>query len=1038
MSGNILNRPFWAFCLGVIFVSCSTEVKVSDDLRDPSVTSRNQLDAHASIFSFENEELALANDREASNRFLSLNGAWYFQYAESEVKVSSDIHKSNFDHSQLDTIQVPGNWEAQGYGVPFYLDEEYPFEANPPVTPKENPVGIYKRKFQVDEDWLREGQVVLYLGSVRSAMYLWVNGREVGFAKGSKLPIEFNLTKYLKSGENDITIKVFRWSDGSYLEGQDTWRISGIERDAFLYHVPDIQIWDVFAKAGLDESYKAGVLDLSIDLKNHTVATANAKLNMTLQDQNAEIIWSEQLLATDLIKDKQLSVEARLVDIQPWSAEHPNLYKLIIRSTTDGQVNDVVSVNVGFKSVQITERQLLVNGQPIDIKGVNRCEWDPHTGRYLSRELMRKDIELMKANNINAVRTSHYPNDEYWYELCDQYGLYVIDEANIEAHGMGSHPEGYGLITNDKNWLPSFLDRTSRMVERDKNHPSIIAWSLGNEAGDGENFVATYNWIKNRDDSRPIQYQEAWYEAHTDIVVPMYKNIHFISDFAEKGDTRPLILCEYAHAMGNSVGNLQDYWDVIDAYPNLQGGFIWDWVDQTFARINGEGIPIWAYGGDMGDPKHLNDSSFCANGLVYADRTPYPYMAEVKKVYQNIKIKSVDKTKGRFLIENDFFFTPTDDYTFEYSMFRNGVKFHSDKLPDLSIEPQDAELLDIRYPTSINDGNEYHINFTVRQREARHLIPAGHVIAREQISLTERSIKSPKIAKRFAKGEVTSSDQQINIKTQSWHIGFDRTTGFINELNVNGENILLDPIRPNFWRAPTDNDLGNGLPERAKFWSVATSEMKLGDMNVTQDGGKLSVKTEHAYSSFSQKVNYEIDDEGIITITTTIRADTTLPEMPRVGYRMTFKDDFDQVQWFGRGPEENYWDRKTASFVGVYESAVNDLPTPYLRPQENGARSDIRWVDLTNDSGLSIRFQGDSLMNFSAFPFRYSELSHHGKDYNKHGSEILPNGVTTLHLDHLQMGVGGDNTWGARTHERYTIKPGTYVYRFTISPLGND
>lgn len=1035
MLGNTFNHSFGiVLCFCVLLISCQKAAEIPDEINDPTVTSRNRLDARASIFSYEDAHLAMVNDRERSERFLSLNGVWSFHYAGSEVEVPGGIHKPGFELANLDTIRVPGNWEAQGHGIPYYLDEEYPFEARPPFTPEINPVGIYKRKFDLPKTWLDQGKVILYLGSVRSAMYLWVNGKEVGFAKGSKVPIEFDLTKYLKKGENDLTLKVYRWSDGSYLEGQDTWRISGIERDVYLYQVPEVQIWDVFAKAELDDNYSKGLLDLTIDLKNHSTSSANVDLNIQLLDGAKNEVWTKQVSVAHLDQNKQLSFDATIEDVAHWTAEQPNLYHLIIKNASDGSINDVVALKIGFKSVVVTTRQLLVNGQAIDIKGVNRCEWDPYNGRYLTRERMLQDIRLMKANNINAVRTSHYPNDEYWYDLCDQYGLYVIDEANIEAHGMGSHPEGYGLITNDESWKPSFLDRIIRMVERDKNHPSIIGWSLGNEAGDGENFVASYQWIKGRDDTRPVQYQEAWYEAHTDIVVPMYKNIHFISEFAEKEDGRPLILCEYAHAMGNSVGNLQDYWDVIDAYPNLQGGFIWDWVDQTFARTNDQGVKIWAYGGDMGDPKHLNDSSFCANGLVYADRTPYPYLSEVKKVYQNVKFRNKDSRKGIFEVENDFFFTNTDAFDFQYAIYRDGANVFSGKLPSMSIAPQKSRELRINYPFAINDGHEYFINFTVRRRANHSLVPAGHVIAQEQIALTGRSIRKIAANSRLGDEALSESEHDISIQTEAWKISFNKTTGYINELIVAGENILLEPIQPNFWRAPTDNDLGNGLPERAKFWSVATSEMKLRELQTSVENGKLKVQTAHDYLSFQQQVDYEIDKDGNITIITRIKADTDLPEMPRVGYRMTFAKAFDQVQWYGRGPQENYWDRKTASFVGQYEALIEDLPTPYLRPQESGSRSDIRWVDLSNGNGLDIRFQGDTLMNFSAFPFRYSELSHHGKDYNKHGSEIAPGEVTTFHFDYLQMGVGGDNTWGARTHEKYTIRPGDFEYKFTISP----
>ncbi|MBC6400054.1 MAG: DUF4981 domain-containing protein [Ekhidna sp.] len=1031
---------FRIISLMIGFISCSNPSNyIPEDIRSPQILERNTLKPHSSIFSFENEELALNGDSEKSSRYLSLNGTWKFHYAESPDKMMPGIQKENYNLSNLSDIKVPGNWEPQGFGIPYYLDEEYPFEPDPPHTPTVNPVGTYKRKFSLPKGWKSKDRVILYFGSVRSAMYLWVNEEKVGFAKGSKVPIEFDITDFITEGENDITVQVYRWSDASYLEGQDTWRISGLERNVYLYRVPDVRIYDVFAKTSLDRAYSKGKIDLEILLKNHQKQIKPAHLTVRILDSSNQLVWSEAVKSNAIENEEKILLAGEINQVLPWSAEKPNLYKLLITNASEKQVNEVVRINIGFRNVEIKGRQLLVNGQPVYIKGINRCEWDPYLGRYVTKEQMLRDIMLMKQNNINAVRTSHYPNDEYWYELCDRYGLYVVDEANLEAHGMQYHSESYKKLTSDNNWRDAFIDRSRRMVERDKNHPSVIIWSMGNEAGDGPNFVEVYNWISERDTTRPVQYQEAWYEQHTDLVVPMYRNIDFIEEFAQKDDPRPLILCEYAHAMGNSVGNLQDYWDIIEKYPNLQGGFIWDWVDQAFARQGENGMAIWAYGGDMGDPKNMNDSSFCANGLLYADRAPYPYLNEVKKVYQNIKISSLNAARGDFILKNDMFFTSTSNYVINYELFENGSLLSSSNLPPIDLDANSSQPFSINYPESIDfTRNEHHINFYVYQKQPEGLIPKGHLIASEQIQITPGLVWSAgglSSNSGLSADDIVQGPDNMFINTKEWVIGFDQQSGLISSLDVNGINILIEPIAPNYWRAPTDNDLGNGLQNRAKFWKVASKETKLVNSDHSINEGVFEFNTDHKYLEFTQSTNYRIDEDGKIHVHTVIEMPIDLPEIPRIGFSMIFDGKLNKARWYGRGPMENYWDRKTSAFVGLHERLVKDFPTPYLRPQESGNRSDIRWFEIKGENTAGIRFESDSLMNFSLFPFHYKRLEHYSKDHNMHGSEILPEDITYLNLDHLQMGVGGDNSWGARTHEKYTIKPGRYEYAFTIIPI---
>ncbi|MCF7567062.1 DUF4981 domain-containing protein [Sabulilitoribacter arenilitoris] len=1018
-----------------VFFSCQQSSNtIPNDIRNPLILSKNTLEPRATLFSFENEALAILDNMEKSKRYLSLNGIWKFHLAKSPNNVIKNITDANYPLNNLDDISVPGNWEAQGFGIPYYLDEEYPFDPNPPHTPIENPVGVYKRKFTLANNWVTDGRTILYFGSVKSAMYLWVNGEKVGFAKGSKVPIEFDITDYLMQGENDLTAVIYRWSDGSYLEGQDTWRVSGIERNVYLYKTPDVQIRDVFSKASLDESFNNGILDLSIDIQKNKKEAANLKLEITLFDNKGMDVWSKVI---ENPKESKINIKGLIEKPLKWSAETPNLYQLIIKSTSNDKIYEVVKIDVGFRNIEIKDKQLLVNGKPIYIKGVNRCEWDPYLGRYMSKELMLKDITLMKQNNINAVRTSHYPNDEYWYKLCDKYGLYVIDEANIETHGMQFHEESYEKLTNDDNWTNAFLDRAKRMVERDKNHPSIIAWSMGNESGDGKNFVSIYNWIKEKDSTRPVQYQEAWYENHTDMVVPMYKNIDFISDFAKKNDSRPLILCEYAHAMGNSVGNLQDYWDVMEKHKNLQGGFIWDWVDQTFAIKNKDGIPIWGAGGDMGDPRTMNDSTFCANGLLYADRTPYPYLKEVKHVYRNIKIKPRNVSSGEFTLQNNFFFTNTENFKIEYSILKEGEVVGNGVVNKIVVEPNDSTNFVIPITNlKVDKKYDYYINFAVRQMANNSLVPADHIVSRDQIILN-KGIQGyvTKLAGTLKDKNISSTDTQLTIANNKWRIVFDKSKGYLIEISEDDENFIESPFKPNFWRAPTDNDLGNGLQKRAEVWKDITLNHKLKYFNYDLKDNKVNITTTHVYNDvFEQITHYVIDGNGKISVSVVVESDKTLSEIPRIGMTGIFKGSLDKVEWYGRGPEENYWDRKTASFIGKYKEDIEKMNTKYIRPQENGNRSDVRWFLLENDKGKGLRFESNSVFNFSVFPFLYSELSHYNKDTNKHGSEIKSSGITSLNIDYHQMGVGGDNTWGAKTHEKYTIRPGIYNYSFSILP----
>ena len=625
--------------MAVLWLGCET--KRENEWEDPTVFQINQEKPRAHFFPYESEALAIENNPERSQYYQSLNGEWKFNFSPNPNDREKNFYKANFDDSEWSTIKVPGSWELQGWSVPIYLDEEYPFTPNPPFVPHDyNTVGAYRKSFTIYETW-NDRQIIIRFGSVRSAFYVWVNGEKIGYGQGSKTPVEFDITDFVEVGENNVSVEVYRFSDGSYLEGQDTWRVSGLERDVYIYARSTSRINDFFVRANLDSTYSTGLFSVDVDLEQSIIdsgLTLQAKLVEPLR-RNRVVFDSTKSVPSDSMSSIQIASIVKRV--KTWTAEEPNLYRLQLSLRNGaGEVIESFTQQVGFRKVEISDGQLKVNGKPIMIRGVNRHEWDPVVGRSITEASMVKDIQIMKQHNINAVRASHYPNQERWYELCNEYGLYVVDEANIEAHGMRFHEQKYGFISNDTSWTAQWIDRGNRMFERDKNHPSIIMWSMGNEAGDGQNFVELYEFLKGKDTSRPVVYEPARNNAHSDVFFPMYDNINEISAFADTVTNRPQILCEFAHAMGNSVGNLVDYWETFEKYPNVQGGFIWDWVDQTILKTDSTGKSFWAYGGDFGTEYAENDSNFCANGLVAADRSLNPHMHEVKKVYQPIRFKA--------------------------------------------------------------------------------------------------------------------------------------------------------------------------------------------------------------------------------------------------------------------------------------------------------------------------------------------------------------------------------------------------------------
>jgi len=1009
--------------------------KMNNDWEDQTVFQINREEPRAHFFPFESEALALKNDKSLSNYFQSLNGAWKFHFAKDPAQKAVGFEETDHDVSSWENINVPGHWEMQGWSVPIYLDEEYPFPPDPPFVPHDyNAVGSYVKTFELDENW-NGRDIFIHFGGVRSAFYFWLNGEFIGYSQGSKTPAEFDITDKVITGDNRIAVQVYRFSDGSYLEGQDTWRVSGLERDVYLYAVPKTRISDLFVKAELNDDLKSGYFSLDIDFLQDDETAEEMTIKAVLTGS------SEILFDSTAVVKKSILFEAVIDQINPWSAEYPYLYNLQINLiNSQKEVIESLTQQVGFKRVEIIDGNLLVNGKAIMFRGVNRHEWDPVRGRSITEEIMIKDIKLMKENNINAVRTSHYPNQERWYELCNEYGLYVIDEANIEAHGMQFHENSYGHIANDPTWTAQWIDRGKRMVERDKNQPCIIMWSMGNEAGDGENFVKLYEWIKSRDNTRPVVYQPAWYEDHTDVVFPMYKNIEFISEYAEKKTDKPLILCEYAHAMGNSVGNLQDYWDAFEKYDALQGGFIWDWVDQVILKTAENGTDYWAYGGDFGDEFAENDSNFCANGLIAADRTINPHMHEVKKVYQPVQFEADKLSRGRIKVTNRYDFIDLNHLDFEWFIKGNDKIISSGKMGKLDLIAGESQKLTFSLSGIIPEqGVEYFLMIRAKTNQNHPLISKGHIVAWEQFQLpisreltTTPSTDMPVI--------ILDTDAGIEVHGEAFSVIFNSATGQIKQYIYNGIEIFINPIEANFWRAPNDNDLGNGMPKRTGLWKNVSDSLKTEVIRSEVKNGLAHIEVKSSYLSINLNSVYKVYGNGIINIDNKYSiADTSLPEIPRIGIKMSLLGDFDELAWFGRGPHESYSDRKTSAAVGLYHGSVWEQTFQYVRPQETGNKTDVRWMALSNGK-IGLMAKGVPTFDSSVHQYPYEDLDYVPKG-QKHGKlDIQQKDQVDWLIDLKQMGVGGDNSWGARPHDKYTLPPGNYDYSFMLVPfkVGTD
>jgi beta-galactosidase len=1024
-----------AVLTALIAVTISCKGPVENDWENQFITRINKEKPHAFFIPYESIEKAKSDVPGQSVYYKSLNGKWKFKLVSTPEEAPGKFSGKKYNDKNWDLIKVPSDWQCEGYDYPIYTNVDYPFgdSIHPPFIPDEyNPTGLYRTTFVIPDQW--DGmQVFIHFGAVKSAFYLWINGEMVGYSQDSKTPAEFNITQYINKGENLLAAKVIRWSDGSYLEDQDFWRLSGIERDVFLLATPQRRIRDFRVVSDLDKNFTNGILDIDVDVTNHENEYKEVTVLCRLDDRG-KIIYEEE---KKISASGNALFEATIPEVRKWSAEYPELYELEIILKDDSLLLQAINHEIGFRNVAVKGGQLLINGKAVTIRGVNLHEHHEENGHVVDLKTRFNDIKLMKQNNINTIRTSHYPQDPVFYKLCNKYGLYVIGEANIESHGLGWAWEN--LIANNTGWQDAYLDRTINMVERDKNYSCIIIWSLGNEAGNGDNLYQTYKWIKHNESTRPVQYEQAGLEPNTDIYCPMYPGIGWLERYATTHTDRPLIMCEYSHAMGNSLGNFQDYWDVIYKYDNLQGGCIWDWVDQGLVKYDMDSNKYWAYGGDFGPADVPSDNNFCMNGVVNPDRSPHPSFYEMKKVYQPVYFKEADLASGKIKVINYYDFTNLNALDFYWILEANGKLMKESNIFNMDLEPGASKVISIDISGIIPaDNTEYFITLYARTRNATELVPAGHIIAYEQFELpvykdTPVEYSTDDTLKVSDEGEV------ILISCDKFSLKISRKSGWISSYKINDKEMLVMPLQPEFWRAPIDNDFGNGMPESLEIWKNLENEFLVEKIEYEQPvAGSVVVNIDFNINRIDSKagISYEIYSDGLVLIKSTFNLDKPgLPVIPRIGFRTRLPREFDNFTYYGRGPHENYIDRKTSALVGLYKSKAEEQYYPYNRPQENGYRTDVRWAMLEDESGTGLKAAGDPLISTSAMPYAREDFDPGLQKAQRHTTDIILRDFIEWHIDLKQMGIGGDNAWGAWPHDKYKIFPGVYSFSFSVQPV---
>ena len=1031
---------------------------------DLQVNEINRLPLHTMHFAYDPNDFpgtgAEYLDKKKSMNYLSLEGTWKFNWVANADERPTDFYKTDLDDSKWNNIQMPGNWEMLGYGQPEYVNVGFAwrghFDQQPPAVPtKDNHVGSYRREINIPSNW--DGKrVIAHFGSVTSNIYLYVNGKFAGYAEDSKVAAEFDITPFLKKGKNLIAFQTFRWCDGSWCEDQDFWRLSGPARENYLYaRSKDHRLLDVRVETDLKNNYKDGYLNITAKVQGNTLAYFG------LYDPDGKEVI---VTGTDNVRNGVAKYQLRVKNVRKWSAETPNLYTLVVSPIQNGGMYlpyEIVQVKVGFRKVEIKNKQFLVNGQPVLLKGANRHEMDPDEGYNVSEQRMIQDIMMMKRMNINAVRTSHYPNDPRWYDLCDKYGLYVVAEANQESHGF---QYGDDAAAKKPEFAKQIMERNQHNVSMFFNHPSIVTWSLGNETVMGDNFLKAYKWIKEQDKTRPVQYEQARRGEGTDIFCPMYYPVSACEKYAKDPNSpMPLIQCEYNHTMGNSGGNLSDYWDLIRKYPILQGGFDWDFVDQALHRnivkpmsilpykMNNEELRKieYCYGGDYNkyDP---SDNNFNCNGIIGPDRQMNPHAYEVAYQYQNIWAKMVNAETGEVSVHNENFFRDLSNYALAWSLEEDGVETQNGTIADLDVPAQQTKNFTIPYDKSKIKGKEVFLNIDFRLKEAEPLLTAGQVMAYAQLPVVTKQACSGDCSKMLAQGHgkkkmklAAKKNNVVAVTTPNLTFKIDRSTGLISEYAYNGKSLLGEggTLKPNFWRAPTDNDMGAGLQKKFKAWK--NPQMNLKNIDVKKDKKTNSVTILTSFDMPEVQGQMDITyvvfaNTGAVKVTEDFKATegAKVSDMFRFGMLMQMPYTMEKSNYYGRGPIENYSDRKDCMRIGVYTDDADNQYFPYIRPQESGTKSDIRWWKQTDATGLGLQVKSCTPFYASAIHFDTEELDDGDDKEQRHSFDLKKSKFTNLFLDSAHMGVGGENSWGAWPLEKYRVHYGNKTFTFTLIPQG--
>jgi beta-galactosidase len=1025
-----------SFLLAALLSGGVAFAQTGNEWKDPQVNAVNRLPMHAAFFHYADAESALSGDMKQSSNYLSLNGNWKFNGVQNADQRPTDFYKTDLDDTAWRTMPVPGIWELNGFGDPLYVNADYAWRGHAPYTPpivptEQNRVGSYRRTITIPADW-KGKQTIIHFGSVTSNIYLYVNGKFVGYSEDSKLGAEFDITKFLKPGENLIAFQVFRWCDGTYLECQDFWRLSGVARDTYLYAVNPRHINDIRVTPDLDPDYNNG--SLAIHVKMAAPAT---KVGVILLNADGDVVFNKSIAANK-------TINIPVATPHKWSAETPYLYTLLTTLKSKNRTIETIPVKVGFRKIEIKNSQVLVNGKAVLFKGADRHEMDPDGGYVVSRERMIQDIKVMKELNINSVRTCHYPDDPQWYDLCDQYGIYLVAEANVESHGMGY---GDKCLAKVPEFLKAHLERNERNVACNFNHPSIIFWSLGNESGMGSNFEEAYRIVKKADPSRPCQYEQAGQSEFTDIFCPMYRDYKHCEEYALSNAEKPLIQCEYAHAMGNSEGGFKEYWDLIRKYPKYQGGFIWDFVDQSI-RVTRNGKKFYSYGGDFNkyDP---SDNNFLDNGLVSPDRVPNPHAYEVQYYYQDIWTALKDKESATFEIYNENSFKDLSNYCLAWTLLSDGDVVQTGTLDNLKVAP--GERVDVKLPIDFNAlklGKENLINVAYKLKSDEPLLAKGTTIARQQFVLdgyrwADNKVVNPIVLSKRNKLKLDKKDKQnMTFSDDVATISFDRQTGFLTVYQVGGKSMIQEgtQLKPNFWRAGTDNDYGAGLQKKFRVWLNPT--YKLQSLTSTNQSDNIQVDASYDMPEVKGQLNltYLLYNDGTITVKQRFVAGNNdkKPYMFRFGMRLQMPGSMNISTYYGRGPVENYSDRNHTTFVGKYKQTTDEQFYSYIRPQENGNKTDIRWWMQTDNIGMGLAIFAPAALSISALPYSQEELTDGIEKGQRHSEFLQKNGLTNMNIDGVQMGLGCITSWGTWPLPEYLLPYADREYTFTMKPVNQQ